>query len=54
MSYTLDNIDIKILRELQKSGKITTKELASRVGLSQSPVFERQRKMEQEGATPQP
>ena len=49
MSYTLDNIDIKILRELQKNGKITTKELASRVGLSQSPVFERQRKMEQEG-----
>lgn len=49
MSYTLDNTDIKILRELQKNGKMTTKELASRVGLSQSPVFERQRKLEQEG-----
>ena len=49
MSHTLDNIDIKILKELQQNGKMTTKELANRVGLSQSPVFERQRKLEQEG-----
>lgn len=48
MSHTLDNIDIKILKELQQNGKMTTKELANRVGLSQSPVFERQRKLEQE------
>lgn len=49
MGYLLDNTDIKILRELQKNGKMTTKELAGRVGLSQSPVFERQRKLEQDG-----
>ena len=46
---TLDRIDILILRELQKDAKLTTKELASRVNLSPSPVFERQKRLEKEG-----
>jgi Lrp/AsnC family leucine-responsive transcriptional regulator len=46
---TLDRIDILILRELQKDAKLTTKELAARVNLSPSPVFERQKRLEKEG-----
>ena len=45
----LSNIDKKILRELQKDGRITFSELAKRVGLSTSPCLERVRKMEREG-----
>ena len=45
----LDRIDIQILRELQKDAKLTTKELASKVNLSPSPVFERQKRLEKEG-----
>lgn len=46
---TLDRIDILILRELQKDAKLTTKELAAKVNLSPSPVFERQKRLEREG-----
>jgi Lrp/AsnC family leucine-responsive transcriptional regulator len=46
---TLDRTDILILRELQKDAKLTTKELAARVNLSPSPVFERQKRLEKEG-----
>lgn len=46
---TLDDIDIKILRELQRDGKLTTKELAARVNLSPSPTFERQKRLERDG-----
>ena len=46
---TLDRADILILRELQKDAKLTTKELAARVNLSPSPVFERQKRLEKEG-----
>ena len=49
MIETLDNIDIMILRELQKDAKLTTKELAAKVNLSPSPVFERQKRLEKEG-----
>lgn len=49
MSYTPDEVDYKIMHELQSNGKITLKELAARVGLSPSPVFERQKRLEQEG-----
>lgn len=45
----LDNIDLKILRALQKDAKLTTKELAVMVNLSATPVFERQRRLEREG-----
>ena len=46
---TLDRTDILILRELQKDAKLTTKELAAKVNLSPSPVFERQKRLEREG-----
>lgn len=46
---TLDRIDIQILRELQKDAKLTVKELAAKVNLSPSPVFERQKRLEKEG-----
>ena len=45
----LDRTDILILRELQKDAKLTTKELAAKVNLSPSPVFERQKRLEREG-----
>ncbi len=48
-SEFLDNTDIQILRELQKDAKLTTKELAAKVNLSPSPVFERLKRLEREG-----
>ena len=49
MTEHLDGIDIMILRELQKDAKLTVKELAAKVNLSPSPVFERQKRLEKEG-----
>lgn len=49
MNGNLDIIDMQILRELQKDAKLTTKELAAKVNLSPSPVFERQKRLEREG-----
>jgi Lrp/AsnC family leucine-responsive transcriptional regulator len=49
MNEILDRTDILILRELQKDAKLTTKELASKVNLSPSPTFERQKRLEREG-----
>ncbi len=46
---TLNKTDRKILRELQKDGRISFSELARRVGLSNSPCFERVKRMEREG-----
>ncbi|MCG8415888.1 MAG: Lrp/AsnC ligand binding domain-containing protein [Pseudomonadales bacterium] len=48
-NYQLNTIDKKILRELQKDGRITFSELAKRVGLSTSPCLERVRRMERDG-----
>jgi Lrp/AsnC family leucine-responsive transcriptional regulator len=45
----LDEIDIKLLKRLQNNSNITTKELASHVNLSVTPVFERIKKLENEG-----
>ena len=45
----INNIDKKILQELQKNGRITYAELARRVGLSTSPCLERVKRMEREG-----
>ena len=45
----LDDIDIKILRQLQRDAHLTVKELAARVHLSPSPTFERQKRLEREG-----
>lgn len=45
----LDDTDITILRELQENSHLTAKELARRVNLTTSPVFERQKRLEKEG-----
>ena len=46
---TLDRIDLEILRTLQENARLTTKELASRVSLSSTPVFERLKRLERGG-----
>ncbi|TRL40279.1 MULTISPECIES: Lrp/AsnC family transcriptional regulator [Rhizobium] len=45
----LDRIDIKILSELQKNGRITNVELADLVNLSPSPCLMRVKKLQSEG-----
>ena len=37
---SLDKIDIEILRCLQENARLTTKELAAKVHLSTTPVYE--------------
>ncbi|MBR0501856.1 MAG: Lrp/AsnC family transcriptional regulator [Paludibacteraceae bacterium] len=45
----LDTTDQQILKELQQNSKLSTKELASLVNLTPTPVFERQKRLEKEG-----
>jgi DNA-binding Lrp family transcriptional regulator len=45
----LDDIDRKILQELQEHGRISNVELASRVGLSPAPCLRRVRTLEESG-----
>ncbi|MFN4086002.1 MAG: Lrp/AsnC family transcriptional regulator [Spirosomataceae bacterium] len=45
----LDETDWAILRALQKDAKITAKELATRLNLTVSPVYDRIRRLEQTG-----
>ena len=45
----LDQIDLKILYELQKNGRIANVELAEQVNLSPSPCLMRVKKLQQEG-----
>lgn len=45
----LDSIDIKLLKLLQGNSRLTTKELAMEVGLSISPVYERVKRLENDG-----
>jgi len=46
---TLDKTDLQILRTLQENARLTTKELAARVNLSSTPVFERLKRLEAQG-----
>ena len=46
---TLDTVDIQMLRTLQENARLTTKELAARVHLSTTPVFERLKRLESNG-----
>ena len=46
---SLDHIDLQILRTLQDNARLTTKELAARVHLSTTPVFERLKRLEAQG-----
>lgn len=45
----LDKTDLQILRILQSNSRLTTKELAARVNLSPTPVFERMKRLEAGG-----
>ncbi|KAA3505494.1 MULTISPECIES: Lrp/AsnC family transcriptional regulator [Rhizobium/Agrobacterium group] len=49
MSHTLDDIDRRILRALQKNGRISNVDLAQQVGLSPSPCLRRVRLLEEAG-----
>src|SRR3546814_4669252 len=49
MSKHLDRIDRRILQELQEDGRITSLELAERIGLSATPCARRWRRLEEEG-----
>jgi Lrp/AsnC family transcriptional regulator, leucine-responsive regulatory protein len=46
---TLDNVDRRILRALQASGRMTYDELAPQVGLSPSAVLRRVKRLEESG-----
>lgn len=45
----LDKTDIRLLELLQSDARLTTKELADKLGKSVTPVYERKRKLENEG-----
>ncbi len=45
----LDRIDLMILRALQENARLTTKELAAKVHLSTTPVYERMKRLESNG-----
>ena len=45
----LDKVDLQILRTLQDNARLTTKELAAQVSLSSTPVFERLKRLENNG-----
>ena len=49
MTLKLDQTDIQILKALQENARITNKELAAKVHLSPSPVYERLKRLENEG-----
>lgn len=46
---TLDETDIKILRELQDNARVSVKEIADKVHLSTTPVHERIKRLERGG-----
>jgi len=48
-SVVLDEIDLRLLKMLQTNSSLTTKELAVKVNLSTTPVFERVKKLEKSG-----
>lgn len=49
MAAELDDIDRRVLQELQQDGRLTHQELSDRVGLSPSPVARRIKKLEADG-----
>lgn len=48
-SMKLDAVDLRILREIQKEGRITKLALAERVGLSPTPAWMRLKRLEDAG-----
>ena len=49
MQNTLDKIDLQILSILQINSNRTTKSIATELGMTTSPIFERIKKLEKEG-----
>jgi len=49
MLKNLDETDLKIIRLLQKNAKSTIKELADQLNLSNTPVFDRIKRLEKKG-----
>ncbi|KZE77370.1 Lrp/AsnC family transcriptional regulator [Myroides marinus] len=47
--HNIDEIDLKLLRILSENSNLTTKEIAQKVNLSPTPVFERIKRLEKEG-----
>ena len=47
--HVLDSIDIRILQLLQHDARLTNKEIADKLGKSVTPVYERIRRLEEEG-----
>ncbi len=45
----LDDTDLQIMRVLQENSRLTVKELALKVHLSSTPVFERMKRLERDG-----
>lgn len=45
----VDNVDKEILKILQTDCRITAKEIATRLGMSKTPVYERIKKLESQG-----
>ena len=45
----IDKVDLQILRTLQGNARLTLKGLAAQVSLSSTPVFERLKRLENEG-----
>lgn len=48
-TFHLDEIDQQILNLLKKNAKLGTKEIASQVGLTNTPTYERIRRLEKKG-----
>lgn len=46
---SLDKIDMDILKLLQQNASLTNKQIASKLGMSSTPIFERTRKLEKNG-----
>jgi len=51
--FVLDATDLQILRLLQENARLTIKEIAARVNLSTTPVFERLKRLEKNGVIKQ-
>jgi Lrp/AsnC family leucine-responsive transcriptional regulator len=49
MSREIDNIDIKILQELESDGRLSIVDLAQRVNLTNTPCSERVKRLERSG-----
>ncbi len=49
MPHTLDAIDRRIIRLLQNDGKMKIKEIAHTLNMSNTPIFERIKRLEKEG-----